>query len=268
MIDMGSRTHSAYHRSWRESGGAHRASAGPRPLIVRLGKRMRGAFDRLIEKSSLIGNGPVLDVRDFPWSADLRTNWRAIRDEASQIALAADAAPPLAAISPDHRDIALSDAWRSYFLWGYGYGIEENIARCPETARFVESIPNLNSAFFSILAPGTHIPAHRGVTKGLVTCHLGLMVPRDGDARMRIGNRIVRWAEGETLIYDDTYDHEVWNDTSGTRVVLSIQFKRPLRNPGRWIAEWFLKVARGSAFVQEARANIHHWNAAHDGRDA
>ena len=93
--------------------------------------------------------------------------------------------------------------------------------------------PGLNSAFFSILAPGTHIPEHRGVTKGLITCHLGLIVPRDGDVRMRVGDRIVRWAEGETLVFDDTYDHEVWNETSGTRVVLLIQFERPLRQPGQ-----------------------------------
>ena len=63
-------------------------------------------------------------------------------------------------------------------------------------------------------------------------------------------------------MFDDTYDHEVWNDTSGTRVVLLIQFARPLRNPGRWIADRFLRVVRRSAFVQEARANIGAWNAA------
>src|SRR3546814_4735954 len=77
-----------------------------------------------------------------------------------------------------------------------------DLARCPRTATLVAGIPNLNSAFFSILAPGTHIPDHRGVTKGLITCHLGLIVPRDGDVRMRIGDRIVRWAEGETLVLD------------------------------------------------------------------
>ncbi|MGC6727993.1 aspartyl/asparaginyl beta-hydroxylase domain-containing protein, partial [Escherichia coli] len=91
------------------------------------------------------------------------------------------------------------------------YRVDENLARCPHTSQLIEQIPGLNSAIFSILAPGTHIPAHRGVTKGLITCHLGLVVPRDGDVRMRIGNRTVRWAEGETLVFDDTYDHEVWN---------------------------------------------------------
>ncbi|MBR0552615.1 aspartyl/asparaginyl beta-hydroxylase domain-containing protein [Sphingomonadaceae bacterium LXI357] len=249
---------------WPKSGhGAPALRAEPgRPLIIRIGKRLRGLFDRLIERSSLVSNDPVLDVREFEWTAMLRGNWRTIRDEAMRVALQSGASPSLATISPDHRAIAQVDMWKSYFLWGYGFPIEENLARCPETAKLVARIPRLNSAFFSILEPGTHIPAHRGVTKGLITCHLGLAVPRDGDVRMRVGNRVVRWSEGETLVFDDTYDHEVWNDTNGTRVVLLIQFERPLRNPGKWVADLFLGAVRRSAFVQEARRNLAHWNAA------
>ena len=233
-----------------------------RPLIIRLGKHLRGVFDRLIARSSLVPNDPVLDVRLFRWTQALRDHWEIIRDEAIAVALQGQAAPSLATISPDHRSIARINMWRSFFLWGYGYRIEENAVRCPATSALVEQIPGLNSAFFSILAPGTHIPAHRGVSKGLVTCHLGLIVPRDGDVRMRVGSRVVRWAEGETLVFDDTYDHEVWNDTQGTRVVLLIQFERPLRNPGKWVADVFLGIVRRSAFVQEARRNILTWNAA------
>lgn len=232
-----------------------------RPLIIRWGKHLRGSFDRLIASSSLVSNDPLLDVRAFAWTQLLRENWRAIRDEAKAV-LHSSAIPPLSAVSPDHRAIAPINKWRSYFLWGYGYSIDDNLNRCPVTSATIAKIPHLNSAFFSIIAPGTHIPAHRGVTKGLITCHLGLIVPRDGDVRMRIADRIVRWAEGETLVFDDTYDHEVWNDTAHTRVVLLIQFRRPLRNPGKWIANAFLTVLRRSAFVQEARRNVMEWNAA------
>jgi beta-hydroxylase len=233
-----------------------------RPFIIRFGKHLRGFFDRLIASSSLVSTDPILDVRAFPWTAILRENWQAIRHEAIAVALQGEASPSLATISPDHRAIAAVNMWRSFFLWGYSFPIEDNLAQCPETAKIVAQIPGLNSAFFSILAPGTHIPNHRGVTKGLITCHLGLIVPRDGDVRMRVDDRIVRWAEGETLVFDDTYSHEVWNDTHGTRVVLLIQFERPLRQPGRWIADTFLKVVRRSAFVQEARDNIRSWNEA------
>ena len=243
------------------AGAPLRAERG-RPLIVRFGKHLRGVFDWLIASSSQAANDPVLDVRDFPWTAALRDNWQAIRDEVVAVALRRDAAPSLATISPDHRAIAEVDMWRSFFLWGYGYPVDENLVRCPATARLVELVPGLNSAFFSILAPGTHIPDHRGVTKALITCHLGLIVPKDGDVRMRIDDRIVRWAEGETLVFDDTYNHEIWNDTDGTRVVLLVQFERPLRQPGKWIADAFMRLVRRSAFVQEARDNVLRWNAA------
>ena len=233
-----------------------------RPLVIKLGKHLRGVFDKLIASSSLVPNDPVLDMRDFAWTAMLREHWQTIRDEAIAVALRGEASPSLATISPDHRSIAKVNMWRSFFIWGYGYRIDENANRCPRTAALVERIPGLNSAFFSILAPGTHIPEHRGVTKGLITCHLGLIVPRDGDVRMRVHDRVVRWAEGETLVFDDTYQHEVWNDTAGTRVVLLIQFERPLRNPGKWFADTFLGFVRRSAFVQEARDNIMSWNSA------
>ena len=242
--------------------GAKMEAEPGRPLIIRVGKHLRGVFDRLIASSSLVSNDPVLDVRDFAWTQILREHWQDIRDEAVAVALRGEASPSLATISPDHRSIAEIDKWRSFFLWGYGYPIDENLVRCPRTRDLVAQIPGLNSAFFSILAPGTHIPEHRGVTKGLITCHLGLIVPRDGDVRMRVHDRTVRWAEGETLVFDDTYNHEVWNDTCGTRVVLLIQFARPLRNPGKWVADFFLGFVRRSAFVQDAVRNIGDWNAA------
>ncbi|MGJ3628191.1 aspartyl/asparaginyl beta-hydroxylase domain-containing protein [Sphingomonas sp. MMS24-JH45] len=246
---------------WRAGPGSAMKADENRPLIIRVGKHLRGAFDRLIAGSSLVSNDPVLDVRDFAWTQSLREHWEAIRDKARAVALVG--ATSLATISPDHRSIAEVNKWRSFFLWGYGYPIDDNLARCPRTKDVIERIPGLNSAFFSILAPGTHIPDHRGVTKGLITCRaLGLIVPRDGDVRMRVDDRIVRWAEGETLVFDDTYQHEVWNDTDGTRVVLLVQFERPLKQPGKWFADLFLGFVKRSAFVQEARDNVAKWNAA------
>ncbi|RMB28632.1 beta-hydroxylase [Sphingomonas sp. PP-F2F-G114-C0414] len=223
---------------WRDSGGsgvrrrvrvpdvnvissASTAGKADRPLVARIGEHLSRAFDYVIASSSLVANDPVLDVRDFPWTAGLRDNWAAIREEAIRLARPAGALPG-------------------------GATIEHTLARCPHTAVAVARIPGLHSASFSTLAPGAHIPERRGATKGLITCHLGLIIPRDGDVRMRVHDRTVRWAEGETLVFDDTYRHEVWNDTNGTRVVLLIRFERPLRNPGKWIADMVLRVARRS----------------------
>ena len=229
-----------------------------RPLSVRIGKKLRRKADALIERSSFVSNAPVLDARDFPWTHVLRENWRVILDEARAVLEHPETVPLLDEVSPDHKRIAPPGKWRSFFLRGYGCDIADNMARCPRTTALVRQVPGLNSAFFSILAPGARIPPHRGVTKGLVTCHLGLIVP-NGNVRMRVDQEIVRWAEGETLLFDDTYEHEVWNDTDETRVVLLIQAARPLQIPGKWLANLFLWGVKHTAFVREARDNVALW---------
>jgi ornithine lipid ester-linked acyl 2-hydroxylase len=229
-----------------------------RPFILRAGKKMRRTVDSIVARSSLVANDPVLDARQFEWTQLLRDNWRAIRDEALAMTRKTDRVPALNRISPDHARIA-DDNWRSFFLIGYGTRIEDNLARCPRTAEVLARIPGLNSGFFSILRPGAHIPEHRGVTKGLLTCHLGLQVPTGGSVRMRVGPQTVGWAEGETLLFDDTWPHEVWNETDGTRIVLLVQFERPLSQPGKAVAHAFLGGIRRSAFVKEATTNIARW---------
>src|SRR5690242_7259206 len=107
-------------------GGATLSGDRGRPAIIKLGKQFRGLLDRLIASSSLVPTGPVLDVRDFAWTAVLRDNWQAIREEAVAAALTREA-PSLASISPDHRAIAAVGMWRSFFLWGYGFPIDDNL---------------------------------------------------------------------------------------------------------------------------------------------
>lgn len=232
----------------------------PRPWIINIGKRLRPMVDNVVARDSNVPNDPVLDPADFPHAAELEKHWETIRHEALAISAQPDRVPALDEISPDHQGIAPAGKWRSFFLYGYGYPVDENIARCPKTAEIVSRIPGLNSAFFSILKPGTHIPDHRGVTKGLITCHLGLSVPTEGDCRMRVHDQIVRWEEGKTLVFDDTYRHEVWNDTPEVRVVLLVQTKRPTRFPGNMIGGLFLWAVKHTPFVKEARANIAKWD--------
>lgn len=184
--------------------------SAPRP---RERRPLRGLLDRLIAGASLVPTGPVLDARGFGWTAELRAHWGAIRDEAVRVA------SPGAPVALSCRGVRTEAA-----------------ARCPLTAALVERIPGLVSAAVATLAPGAHLPAGRGATKALITCHLGLVVPRDGDVRMRVADRVVRWSEGEALVFDDSYEHEVWNDSAGARIVLLLRVARPLAAPGRWLA--------------------------------
>lgn len=239
------------------------AKAEGRPLHYRFFKKQRHRFNDLIARNSLISNDPVLCPSTFDWAAPLRREWRVIRDEALSIYSHRSAIPPLREISADHRRIMTDNSWRSFFLFGYGNRIEPNISRAPRTSELVSQIPGLNSAFFSILAPGATIRPHRGVTKAFVTAHLGLVVPRERERLwMRVDDERLYWKEGEWLVFDDTYEHEVCNDTDETRIVLLCQVGRPLKAPGSWLASGALGYIRRSQFVREAMSNLDTWEDA------
>jgi beta-hydroxylase len=231
--------------------------------LFKFGKKIRHKVSAVVARSSLVGDQPVYDPGQFGWIAGLEAYSAEIRRELDAVLAYREAIPPLASISPDHRRIAPPGKWKSFFLHGYGYKVEENCARCPVTAALVEQIPGLNSAFFSILEPGAHIPRHRGVTKAILTAHLGLVVPKQSRAcRMAVEDEILRWEEGRTLVFDDTFHHEVWNDSNELRAVLLIQFRRPVGMLGRLAGEAFLFGIRHSRFVQDARAEIGRWEGA------
>jgi len=235
----------------------------PLPPLFRIGKRLRHRISGVIARSSKVGNAPTYDPRLFPWIAALEARWPEIRAEVGALLARQEGIPPLAEISPDHRRIAPPGKWKSFFLYGYGYRNDENCARCPATADAVSRIPGLNSAFFSILAPGAHIPRHRGVTKAILTAHLGLIVPaRRQDCRMQVDEEMLTWQQGKVLVFDDTYFHEVWNDTDEQRVILLVQFRRPTGWLGRLVGSAFLGGVRRSRFVQDARSSLGDWEKA------
>lgn len=231
-----------------------------RKAIMKAGGKLRIKLDNFLIGYSKVGNPSAFDNATFPWSRDIEDNWEKIRDEAMAVMTDPEEIPPLEEISPDHKGIARNRKWKSFFIWGYGYRSEENAKLCPETTRLVERIPGLVSAFYSIHVPGLHIPKHRGVTKGLINCHLALRIPQDRQkCRMNLDGKDYSWTEGKMLIFDDTYDHEVWNDTDEIRVILLIQFARPFRFPGSLVAKTFFHLVRLSPFVQDARKNIAVW---------
>jgi len=240
------------------------ASAVPRlPLLFRIGKKMRHRVSAVIALSSRVGDHVLYDAGQFAWIAPLEARWTEVRAELAGVLEKEAAIPPLASISPDHRRIAPPGKWKSFFLHGYGYRVEENCRRCPVTAELIAAVPGLNSAFFSILAPDTHIPRHRGVTKAILTAHLGLVVPDEREAcRMQVGDRLVHWEAGRTLVFDDTFHHEVWNDSDQLRAVLLIQFRRPVGLVGRLVGSLFLAAIRHSRFVQDGRARLGDWEMA------
>jgi beta-hydroxylase len=232
----------------------------PRQALLRLGKDMRPLIDRTIARHSEVGDPAVFDPDVFPHARELEANWETIRDEADRVLAGSKRLPGVETISPDHGRISDGDGWRSFFLYGYGYPVESAVRQCPRTAALVSRIPNLLSAFFSIMEPGQRLKPHHGPTKAIITWHLPLRVPaRSADCRIKIAGRWHEWHEGRSLIFDDTYRHEVRNDTDETRVILLIHLRRPVRFPGSLVSGGFLNAIRASPFVQDARRNQQAW---------
>ena len=234
-------------------------------LTILVGEWLLDRCDRLVARASLIGNPEVFDLptvgtEAFPWHRTLEAQWGTIREELDRLLEHRDALANLQDISTDQASITDDDRWKTYFFYGFGFRADGNCERCPETARLIGSVPGMKTAMFSILAPGKHIPEHCGPYKGVVRYHLGVKVPRDRErCRIRIGDRFTTWTEGESLFFDDTYAHEVWNDTDEERVVLFLDVVRPMRFPMNIVNGAILCVIAFSPFVTDAKRRHREW---------
>ncbi|HEU5255330.1 MAG TPA: aspartyl/asparaginyl beta-hydroxylase domain-containing protein [Vicinamibacterales bacterium] len=217
-------------------------------------------LDVLIAWSTLVGDPVVFDQRVFPWAQHLESNWLAMRVELEQVLKKPNPAPPFQYVTPDLQSLTDDDGWKSYFFYISGHPVQSSCQECPTTAMLLRTIPGMASAFFSILAPGKHLPPHRGVTKAFVRYHLPLIVPEPaGSCRIRLDTDTYYWKEGESFIFDDTREHEVWNDSDALRVVLFVDVLRPMRFPGNAIIRAILWVFDRSPWVGGVVSNYQQW---------
>ncbi|MGH8261908.1 MAG: aspartyl/asparaginyl beta-hydroxylase domain-containing protein, partial [Steroidobacteraceae bacterium] len=172
----------------------------------------------------------------FPWLNAVEAATDAICSELEQILQRPEAfVPYLQSVpnTPTRPDAALVNSldWSAFFLWKNGAVLEENAARCPRTMVALEQVPltrikgRAPSILFSLLKPGTRIAPHTGFINARLICHLPLIVPpRCG---FRVGNEVREWVKGTAWVFDDTIEHEAWNDSDQTRVVLIFDVWRP-----------------------------------------
>jgi aspartate beta-hydroxylase len=124
-----------------------------------------------------------------------------------------------------------SDRWSSWFFWKDGVRQDANLAACPRSAELLASLPLLDiagkapSVMFSVLAPRTRIPAHHGSSNVRVTVHLPLIVPPG--CGFRVGGETREWREGKAWAFDDTIEHEAWNDSDQPRIILILDAWNP-----------------------------------------
>ncbi|HEY2535385.1 MAG TPA: aspartyl/asparaginyl beta-hydroxylase domain-containing protein [Solirubrobacteraceae bacterium] len=229
-------------------------------LTIAVGERILTPIERFIGRRSLVGDETFFELERFPWVEDVEANWQTIREEAERLLEDREGLANFQDISKDQIEITDDDRWKTFFLYGYGFEAKLGVEMCPRTAGLMREVPGMKTAMFSILSPRKHILDHRGPYKGVLRYHLGLIVPRDAEScRIRVGEDIRHWEEGRSMVFDDTFNHEVWNDTDETRVVLFVDVLRPLPSPWAQINSAIVKAIGYSPFVLDAKRNQEAW---------
>ena len=174
------------------------------------------------------------DASAFAWCKDVEAAAPAIREEVLRLRSGpASFVPYLEPARPlpgttEWGLKALHDrgSWDVLYFDLAGRSFAANKEACPVTASVLSAVPRITtSSMFSALAPGSHIPSHCGPSNAFLRVHLGLVVP-EGCA-MRVGRETRGWAEGKCLVFDDSFEHEVWNRGRETRIVLIFYVYHP-----------------------------------------
>lgn len=193
-----------------------------------LANAVRHLYDARIDTPPVLETGTY-----FPGAARFISAWPEIRDEALALSGRMQSIPRFHEIMPAQADISANDGkdWRLFVLKVYGAEVDKNMAACPKLAELVSSTPDVLSASLSFLAPRKHIPRHRGPFRGVLRYQLGLSVPLDAQGRpaavLALNDVEHRVGDGQQLLWDDTYPHEVWNNSDQMRLVLLLDVRRP-----------------------------------------
>ena len=173
----------------------------------------------------------------FPWYAAFEAQFAAIREELATVMAAQKGIEPFLKFhSPEDVKGYLGGVekpvWDAYFFYRHGERYDEHHRHCPRTSAALEAVPTLcrirehgPEVCFSVLTPGTHILPHRGVTNTRLVTHLPLIVP--DNCAIKVGGEERIWREGECFTFDDTFEHEAWNRSDSTRVVMLLDVWNP-----------------------------------------
>ncbi len=235
-----------------------------RRLLIRGGKNFLRWSGRFQARHSLVPSTPVIDNAEFDWIPQLENSFPDIRAELDQLLEHPEDLPAFHQISPDQKRISKGDNWKTFGFYVYGKRVDENCAVCPRTAAVLDSLPGIRSAMFSILKPRYRIAPHKGPTRAVIRAHLGLKVPADSrNVWIRVDDQILHWQEGKVVLFDDTYEHEVHNDTDELRALLFIDVDRPMDRLGAAFNQLILWLIQASPYVKQPIKNLAKWNREH-----
>lgn len=166
----------------------------------------------------------------YPSLNQITQNFPLIQQEFEQAFTNFDHLPRYHDIDPGEAEIsnACDKKWNVFMLYLLGYQLPEAQTLCPNLCNLLTGIPNLIQAFFSILEPGKSIPLHDGPYLGYLRYHLGIHVPKEFPPQIVVNNQPYTWKEGEAVLFDDSWPHEVINNSHDYRAVLILDVLRPM----------------------------------------
>ena len=129
------------------------------------------------------------------------------------------------------RGLDVAPSWNGYYFYRHGARREDNCSSCPDTARALDRLPLAHvrehgpEVLYSVFTPGTHLLPHRGVTNTRLVGHLPLIIPEN--CALKVGGEVHSWEPGKVVVFDDTYEHEAWNRSQQTRVVMIFDVWHP-----------------------------------------
>lgn len=162
----------------------------------------------------------------------LERNWKTIRDEALSVM---DSQSGL--FQPEEENLRETGEWGQYTLWQQGRKVGSACQSAPKTCALMERFPEATGCKrgqikFSVMQPGTHVWPHTGPTNCRLRMHLGLVIPNTG-CKIRCTDIIREWEEGKVLIFDDSFEHEVWQDADRFRLIFIVDVWHPQLSPSQ-----------------------------------
>jgi aspartate beta-hydroxylase len=188
---------------------------------------LRAVYDRRIDTPAVLDR-----ARYFPGADPFLAAFPQLRRDALAQVPRLPVLPRFHDLMPQQAEISANDGrdWRMFIFKAYGVTVPEHLARSPTLARLLDEMPDVVSCVFSYLAPGKHIPRHRGPFRGILRFHLMLSMPLDEAGKpaceLQIDGEPHLLREGDGLLWDDTYPHEVWNRSDEVRIALLLDVWR------------------------------------------
>lgn len=147
-------------------------------------------------------------------------------------------------------DIGQDENWKGFPLIIFNYKFDKNVAQCPATYSIISKLPGCTSAMFSVLHPGKHILPHKGLYKGVLRCLFTLQAPENGRSWIKVNGHKYPFETGKCILFDETFEHEVLNDSDRMRIVLYLDIYRKLPFPLDLLNKLIFTLLKTSPFIQ------------------